>query len=292
MTLNLELLTELVAFQKYGTLSATAEHLMITQPSVTRGMRRLEEELGVPLFDRHVSNHIKLNDTGNLAAAEAQKLLLACDNFTDKVLNYDRLNHEITIAAIAPGPIRFIDEIKSYLGGKINVSHQNIVPDDLDDQLQNFRTQIVFTDHEIMTDTIESIYVGTEYLGLEIDKFNPLAQLNSVTFKELTGLNFLVASDIGPWKQIVESNIPDASFLYQADLNAMSKISRYTNFPFFFSNLTQATQEKVNRFDNGSRNMVKITDPANKLEFYGAYLKEARTKLQPILKQIIQLWPQ
>ncbi|WP_274621384.1 hypothetical protein [Pediococcus pentosaceus] len=38
MAMNLDLLKELVAFQRYGTLSSTAEHLMITQPTVTRGM--------------------------------------------------------------------------------------------------------------------------------------------------------------------------------------------------------------------------------------------------------------
>ncbi|MGN1336564.1 MAG: LysR family transcriptional regulator, partial [Limosilactobacillus mucosae] len=102
MTVNLELLTELVAFKRYGTLSATAEHLMITQPTVTRGMKRLEEELGVTLFDRSVSNHIKLNDTGLLAANEAAKLLKNVDDFTDKVLNYDRLRNEFTVASIIP----------------------------------------------------------------------------------------------------------------------------------------------------------------------------------------------
>lgn len=75
--LNLELLEELVAFQEFGTLSATAEHLMLTQPTVTRGMKKLEQELGVTLFDRSKSNRIVLNDTGVLAANEAKKLLQA-----------------------------------------------------------------------------------------------------------------------------------------------------------------------------------------------------------------------
>lgn len=75
--IDLELLEELVAFQKYGTLSAAAEHLMITQPTVTRKMKKLEQELGVTLFNREVSNRITLNDTGVLAANEAKKLLAA-----------------------------------------------------------------------------------------------------------------------------------------------------------------------------------------------------------------------
>ncbi|GEO69254.1 LysR family transcriptional regulator [Levilactobacillus acidifarinae] len=291
MALNLELLAELVAFQQYGTLSATAEHLMITQPSVTRGMRRLEADLGVTLFDRRVSNHITLNATGVLAATEAQKLLAASARFTETVLNYDNAQHEIPVASIAPGPTRFVDEIKFQLPAQLTLSHVNITADQVISTLQTFKARLVFTDTEIMTDEIESLYLGTESLGLGIDKFNPLAQRQAVTFNDLTGMSFLVVQAIGPWKKIVEDNIPDASFLYQADLSAMSQISRYSNFPFFFSNLTQATKATATRFDNDARNMVPIDDPQNKLEFYGAYLKRDRQTMRPLLQKISQLWP-
>ncbi|MEE6635350.1 hypothetical protein [Limosilactobacillus pontis] len=86
-----------------------------------------------------------------------------------------------------------------------------------------------------------------EYLGVEIDKFHPLAQKKQLTFTDLTGLSFLVVQDIGPWRQVVEDNIPDASFLYQEDLNTMGQISRYSSFPFFFSNLTQANKATMKR---------------------------------------------
>lgn len=46
------LLEELVAFAESGTLSGAAEKLHLTQPTVTRGMQKLESELGVALFNR------------------------------------------------------------------------------------------------------------------------------------------------------------------------------------------------------------------------------------------------
>lgn len=80
---------------------------MMTQPTVTRGMKRLEQSLGVTLFDRQVSNRIKLNATGLLAAKEAKKLLKAQSDFTDKILNYDRLRNEIAVASVALDPPAF-----------------------------------------------------------------------------------------------------------------------------------------------------------------------------------------
>ena len=60
------LLEELVTFASEKTLAKTAEKLSVTQPTVTRGMQKLEDELGIQLFDRQ-PNRIVLTDTGKLA---------------------------------------------------------------------------------------------------------------------------------------------------------------------------------------------------------------------------------
>ena len=60
------LLEQLVAFAEYGTLSEAAAKLHTSQPAVTRAMKRLENDLNVPLFTR-TKNHISLNETGLLA---------------------------------------------------------------------------------------------------------------------------------------------------------------------------------------------------------------------------------
>ena len=57
------LLEELVTFASEKTLAKTAEKLNVTQPTVTRGMQKLEDELGIQLFDRQ-PNRIVLTDTG------------------------------------------------------------------------------------------------------------------------------------------------------------------------------------------------------------------------------------
>lgn len=288
---DLELLTELVAFHKYGTLSATAEHLMVTQPTVTRGMKKLEQELGVSLFNREISNRISLNETGLLAAAEAQKLLQAENNFTEKILNFDRLRHKITIASIAPGPIRLIDTFKDQFTSHLELNHQLITPENILTNLQTLKERLIFTDKEYNTDEIESMYIGIEYIGVGIDKFHPLAQHKNVSFKQLAGLIFLVVQDTGPWEKIIEEQIPAAKFLYQQDLSSMRELSQYSNFPFFYSNLTEKTPATFERFSNGNHTKLPIIDKNNKIEFYGTYLKKDRQLIQPFLKHLIQIWP-
>lgn len=281
----------MIAFQKYGTLSAAAEHLMITQPTVTRKMKKLEQELGVTLFNREVSNHITLNETGLLAAREAQKVLTAANNFTETVLNYDRLKNQITIASVLPGPLMFAENIQTEIPANLSFTHELVKPNSVLNDLNTQKGKLIFTNKEFETDDVESMYLGVEYLSVQIDKFNPLSQRKQVSFNALAGLSFLVVQDIGPWRDVVEENIPNSTFLYQENLNAMGQITRYSNFSFFFSNLTQAEEVVATRSPNDNRTPVKIDDPNNQMEVYGTYLKSNRDAVQPVLKEIINSWP-
>lgn len=73
--IEIHLFEQLVAFASCGTLSAAADQLHISQPALSRSMQRLEDELGIKLFDRHKSR-ITLNDNGELAVRYARNLLL------------------------------------------------------------------------------------------------------------------------------------------------------------------------------------------------------------------------
>lgn len=285
---DLELLKELVAFEQYGTLSATAEHLMITQPSVTRGMKKLEQELGVPLFNREV-NRITLNETGKLAAKKAKELLQAEQDFTEAVINFGHMQEYINIGSVVPGPLLYLEDIKNKFNQTLTFNHQLIKPENIISNLINYKERLIFTNQEILdNDEIESMFLGVEKLSVKISEFNPLSARKSLSYKDLAGQSFLVVNDIGSWKKIIENHIPNAKFLFQEDLNSLDELTQYSNFPVFRSNLTQLL-EKHNT-DNG-RILVPIEDDNNYIEIYGTYLTSQRQIVQPLLKEIAQNWP-
>lgn len=61
-----------------GHLSRTAEALHIAQPSLSQTIKRLESEVGVPLFDR-VCNRIVLNDSGRTFLKYTDQIFAALD---------------------------------------------------------------------------------------------------------------------------------------------------------------------------------------------------------------------
>lgn len=65
-------LEQLIAFADNGTLFEAAEKMHISQPTLTRIMKKLEEEFGVPLF-YCIRNKTELNKNEIIALIYARK---------------------------------------------------------------------------------------------------------------------------------------------------------------------------------------------------------------------------
>lgn len=93
------ILEHLTAFYEYGTLSAAAENLHISQPALSRSMKKLEELLNVPLF-HHQKNKISLNDIGIKTAEYAKEIIALEKQMVDQVRLYDRISILLFLEAV------------------------------------------------------------------------------------------------------------------------------------------------------------------------------------------------
>lgn len=98
---------QLTAIAECGTLSAASEQLHITQPALSRSMKKLEELLDVTLFDRG-KNKIALNETRIIAADYASRLLEYEEDLVKKIRMHDQSRHTIKVGSRAPVPARDI----------------------------------------------------------------------------------------------------------------------------------------------------------------------------------------
>ena len=116
------LLEQFAAFARCGTLLRASEELHITQPTLSRSMKKLEEELGVQIFHRENSK-LSLNDTGKIAAEYAQKALQANQDLIDHVLAYDRSLRTISIGSCSPFPVKeLMPSLQQYFTEKTILS--------------------------------------------------------------------------------------------------------------------------------------------------------------------------
>lgn len=93
--IEMNLLAQFAAFADAGTLTRAAEQLHTSQPALTRAMKKLELELGVPLFVRS-KNHLELTETGRYAVPYAKRVL--------QEISISAAASAVTSAAFTPFP--------------------------------------------------------------------------------------------------------------------------------------------------------------------------------------------
>ncbi|KRL82074.1 transcriptional regulator [Lactobacillus ultunensis DSM 16047] len=279
------LLEELVAFNKYQTLAKTAKHLGLSQPAITRGTKKLEQELNLKLFDRQ-PNKITLNETGRFAAEKAEKVLVVNRSFVSEVKSFNQNQTKVVIASIAPGPLMIAKRIDDT---NIQFEDKLLSDKNLNQLLIDQQYTIIFTNYPLQDKNISNSYLGQESLIANLNEFTPLANRNEVSFQDLQGMSFIVLRDIGIWRDLIQKKIPDAKFLYQNDRNNFDEIKNYSVFPYFTTNISHL-DPLWQKQEMADRRPVKISDETATMTFYANYLGKNKKRLLPFITSLQDEW--
>lgn len=76
---------------KYEHMTKAAEVLRIAQPALSQSIKRLEQELGIPLFDREKRN-IRLNDAGRFLEQKLLPIMAALEELPAEIKKRDLMN--------------------------------------------------------------------------------------------------------------------------------------------------------------------------------------------------------
>lgn len=256
------LLEHLAAFKKYKTLSEAAEQVHVTQPTMTRSMTKLEDIFGVPLFTRE-KKRLRLNDNGELAAKYAEDILDMQDKMFSQVRQLDRLSKTITVGSVAPGPIMELTPLLTSNFSKMTISTELKGEDDLISGLKNDIYQMIILSHPFKEDGFHSQKCGSEQLCASLTPTHPLAEKSAVSFRDLNGENFLMASEVGMWDSIVRTNMPDSRFLLQGSTDELMEVANSSTMSGFSTDLTL-------RVLGGRNNRVNIpfSDDVSYTDYY------------------------
>ncbi|MEG0380698.1 MAG: LysR family transcriptional regulator, partial [Kurthia sp.] len=101
--MTIEQLKYVVAIAKFGTLKVASEELHITLSALSQGLNKIENELGLTLFQRNRTGS-KITKEGKVIVAQAQKILFAIDDLYESAeVMQNNLTGILKVASI-PGP--------------------------------------------------------------------------------------------------------------------------------------------------------------------------------------------
>jgi DNA-binding transcriptional LysR family regulator len=174
---------------KYGSVIRAAEHLNLSQPSVSNAIQKLEQEFGTLLFTRQ-NKHLTLTRAGTVLLESANDLLASADNTvkTMKLLS----DHQAINLGVPPMlcslflPLLYGDFLTQTPDFKLN-----IIEDDrsgLIRMLKEDKIQMAILPHQI---PLEEQYKAKELIELEtvccVSRTHRLANKGSVKMEDLKG---------------------------------------------------------------------------------------------------------
>ncbi|MDE6676918.1 MAG: LysR family transcriptional regulator [Clostridia bacterium] len=235
--IDLQQLKQLVTISDCGTVSKAAEVLFISQPALSRSMQRMEEDLGVALFDR-LKNKIELNENGKLAVEFAKKILNDFDYYMESIKAFDKSKRNIFVGSCAPAPLwELIPELSQLFPDK-TVTTAIVENDALIKGLSSGDYHIIITSTQLDSPEYVSVKFKEEHLNICVPHNHKLAaKTEGITFEEMDGISMLLFEQIGTWEKVLK-NLPNTRFIVQTDRNTFNDLIRESLLPVFATNLS------------------------------------------------------
>ena len=197
-----------LAVAREENMSRAAQLLHVTQPTLSKALKALEDELGKKLFTRH-SFSITLTEEGVLLRNRAEDLVSMADKIEQEFLMLDEFTGgDIYFGLAESYQIRYLArEIRSFketypdLRYHITSGDTEQVTEKLDKGLLDFGV-ICETPDERKYHSI--LFPEEDYFGAVIPVNSELAKKDSITADDLTGLPLFTSeqsweNDIRPW---------------------------------------------------------------------------------------------
>ena len=192
----------LVTFKSCKTLSATAERLFVSQPSISSSMKMLEKELGVQLFDRS-KNKIVLNEAGLEAAQLAEDYLKREDFMVRQIQEKAWQMRTLTVAS-------YIFNLRKDLVSRLSVlfPERNIISEQLSSEqlplgLLQGRFNYIITEYEIDEPNVCCVPYVTDKLWIRLNKNDPLAHKKRIGINDLKNEKILLWAQSGFWASYI-----------------------------------------------------------------------------------------
>lgn len=271
-----EMLEQFVTFYRTGTLRETAEKMHISQPTLTRNMQKLEAAFGVPLFKR-TKNSIALNETGTLAAEDAQMLLKQTENMLQRARDFDRKTRTFMLGVCTPVYVpELIRRITAlYPAAAISSEVQKV--SQLLEGVKDGHYHAILLPFYPEDDDLSYRKWGEEHLSFLLPKHHRFARRKAISVSEMNGENMLLFQDIGFWHDLVVEKMHDSRFLVQTERYTFMELIENSTMPVFTTDYSFDSSH--GSVPIGSRVAVPIIDPEFNVSYYLVCKKNLSKKI-------------
>lgn len=237
-TMELEQLKQLVEIRRQGTISAAADALHISQPALSRSIKRLEEDLGQELFER-TRNRARFNEAGELALEHADTILADVRRMREAFDELSRRQRTLRLASVAPAPNWRFSALALEKDPSTILEPEILEGQETVRSLLNREAAFAITLRPIQLPNVVSHSFMTEDLYLYAPINSDLAAHPRVSFADLDGRPFIVFEQIGFWMDIVRRDLPHSEIIVQKDRMVFRQLVASSNLLCFTTDVPE-----------------------------------------------------
>jgi DNA-binding transcriptional LysR family regulator len=188
-------LEHFLAVAEEGTFTRAAERVSRTQPAISQSIKKLEEELGTPLFARDVHD-VSLTEAGKALVGYAQKMVRTRDDALRmlgslKHLSSGTLNivaHESAAVYLLPSALRYY--LARFPDIKVGIFRSRLT--EIPRRIVDREMHVGFVKDEPALRELQCVPVHSDEMVLVSNPNHPFARRNDVTITDLEGESFVL----------------------------------------------------------------------------------------------------
>lgn len=193
--MEIEYLKEFVVLTEIGNYMKAADALFISQSSLSKHIKAIEKELGMPLFERS-TRKIQLSPYGETLLPFAQKMVNLYYQTTVALMNQMDMEQQVVSIGSIPSvaPYGITDQIIRFQAENKNISVHlyEAESDQLIQMLRQNRFELAFIrDCNERSDEFAKIPFAVDNLAAIFRENHPFAHRTSVSLRELKDEHFL-----------------------------------------------------------------------------------------------------
>lgn len=191
-----------LAVAQTGSFSGAAKVVHRTQPAVSQLVRKLEEDLGEPLFDRS-SRDGRLTDAGRVLQEYAQKMLNLRREAQASIEELRQFQRGTLVLAANEFTslylLRVLEEFRRY-SPMIKVAVQRALASSIAAQVADHTVELGVLSFRPEHPLLQSVVVFRDELVLVVPPKHPLAGAPSVSIRQLGAESFVAHNVVSPYR--------------------------------------------------------------------------------------------
>ena len=195
----------LAELQHYGN---AAKALNISQPGLSHAIRSLEEDFGLPLFEK-TGRNVRLSPYGVELKKHIDVILNGLDELDQKISDFHREDKVIRIASVYPLAGSFIPELIQSCSVKFPFAIYNGMTPDILQGLENMTYDLGFCSARSSSELFEYCPVQKSYVGIVVPKGHELISKEAFTFRDITTYPQIFFTRTSPMQKLQEQIYKD-----------------------------------------------------------------------------------